>query len=104
MKRAAILLDSQQPNPPKVEEVIGVLRGLIMAPKNTVDALLGDIQDDEEKRKDMCTHYKTAVRAFLEYYDLYMSNGTTIGSLDEFLSGWARWCIKPEELYVSEEA
>ena len=53
MKRVAILVDSQQPEPPTVAEVEQVLTVMMTAPTDTVDALLGDMPE-EEGSKERC--------------------------------------------------
>ena len=87
MKRIANLLDSQQPEPPTVVEVEKTPRTMVTAPSDTVDALLGHIEDDEGKQKDMNKHYKTAVKAFLEYLDVCAANNVSYETLDECFVG-----------------
>ena len=89
MKRIANLLDSQQPTPPTVAEVKKTLRTMIEAPSATVDALLGHIEDEKAEKREMNKHYKTAVKAFLQYLDVCAAE-----TLDECFVGWARWNIK----------
>ena len=103
MKRIANLLDSQQPELPTIAEVEKTLRTMLTAPSETVDALLGHIEDDQAEKKDMNKHYKTAVKAFLEYLDVCAANNVSYETLDECLVGWARWTIKSEEQYASAE-
>jgi hypothetical protein len=104
MKRIANLLDSQQPNPPSVAEVEKTLRTMIEAPAETVDALLGHIEDEKAEKREMNKHYKTAVKAFLEYLDVCAANNVSHETLDECFVGWARWTIKTEEQFASVEA
>ena len=104
MKRIANLLDSQQPTPPSVAEVEKTLRTMIEAPSATVDALLGHIEDEKAEKREMNKHYKTAVKAFLEYLDICAANNVSFETLDDCFVGWARWTIKTEELFASAEA
>ena len=76
-----------------------VLRNLIEKPEETVDALLGDIPTEGEP-KQMCAHYKSAVRAFLEYMEVCTAHNAQHACLDECLLGWARWAVDVKELYA----
>ena len=82
MKRVANLLDTQQPNPPSVAEGEGVLRSIMAAPQESVDALVGHIPGAETEEKKMCSHYKSAVRAFLEFLEVCALNNVSYASLD----------------------
>ena len=102
MKRIANMMDARMPDPPSVGEFEAVLRNLIRAPEDTVDALLGEIPTEGEPKK-LCAHYKSAVRAFLEYRDVCAARNAHYSSLDECLLGWARWVVDVKELYVDPD-
>ena len=101
MKRVAILLDSQQADPRAMDVVKQALRGMMSAPKETVDALLGHMPNQPGETKDYSKHYQVAVRAFLEYLEVCAKRNVSFSSLDECLVGWGRRCIRVEEMYGS---
>ena len=54
------------------------------APSETVDALLGHIEDEKAPKKEMNKHYKTAAKAFLEYLDVCAANNVLARSTHTF--------------------
>ena len=70
MKRIALMMDAGMPDPPSVDEFIGVLRNVMQSPEDNTDALLGEISTTTAKARKLCNKYKSAVRAFLDYVAL----------------------------------
>jgi hypothetical protein len=52
----------------------------------------------------MNSHYRTAVRAFLEYLEVCHENKVDHASLDDCFVGWARWSLRPTDLFATPEA